>query len=571
MIPGDHRPIFFSAEYIVLFIYFVLACLGWGAWACERTKLPFRFLFMLGFAVLAVLAYLLFFVCLLDAVTGRVVFCLLGVGSLGIAARQLAIHRVRQELRNVDVWLPVWLLLVYTASCLLVLFLHGSDPNNALRVNMPSDNVLPEYLSDILWNGGPVTKSMRITWVNVKPFFGDWLSSDRPPLQAALFLFCRPFEFLGFTRDEIYTLASTLFQATWIPAVYLLARQLRFSRETMAFMLIWFCGSGFFLFHTIFTWPKLLSASFFLGGLSVLLFCAENLPKKYPAALLGLGLLWGLALLSHGSVFFSFLAVPLLASAWRVAWAHPRAIMGAVMVFVAVQLPWSGYQKFYDPPANRLVKWHLAGVIPVDSRGTWQTLRDSYGSLSFQQWAQNRWSNLETTLFWDKPSATDLSSLREGQLYLTTQCFFRVSAALGLLSLGLVVMAFGWFRGKRPGPPGFHSCGELLLMNMGCYLAWIILMFLPGGTVVHQGSFVMIVLFMIIAVSGMMELPAWAKRGLLVGHWILFAFLFLYYFAVPPHLNAEWFVAQAVYWLFALLFALSVWRFLLSAKDVEAN
>jgi len=37
----------------------------------------------------------------------------------------------------------------------------------------------------------------------------------------------------------------------------------------------------------------------------------------------------------------------------------------ALAIVVVFYLPWSAYQKYVDPPGNRLLKIHLAGVIPV--------------------------------------------------------------------------------------------------------------------------------------------------------------------------------------------------------------
>jgi len=538
-------------EYVVLFAYIVLASMGWGALCCERMKLPARFLFMLGFGVLAFLAYLASFVFLLNAVVGRIACGLVGLASLGVTARQWTHPGAKASMLQVDVWLPILLLFFYTASCLLVLLLHGGDPSHAVSHQLPPDNILPRMLADRLWNGA-----------SVNPFYEDWLSSDRPPLQAALYLLCRPFEFLKFKTEDIYPITSILFQTTWLPALYLLARGLHFSRFAMGFMLVWFAGSGFFLVHSIYTWPKLLSASLFLGGLSILLFCAKNLPKKYPAALLGLSLLWALSLLSHGGILFSFLAVPLLPSAWRLAAAQPRAILGALAVFILMSLPWAAYQKFYDPPGNRLIKWHLGGAIPIDSRSSGETLRDSYGTLTFHQWLQNRRGNLQVSLFLDRPQADTFQSVAGLQYYLTSEGFFRITAVLGLLNIGFVVLVASCLMKKHRGPPDGSACGELLLMNIGCYLIWIVLMFRPDSAIVHQGSYAMIILFMMIAALGITKLPPWISLSLLACQWTFFTFAYLYYFPVPVIMDATGFINQGLYWILTLLFSLSVWAFL---------
>ena len=407
----------------------------------------------------------------------------------------------------------------------MALVLHGSDTNRFLTSQMPDDNILPADLANRLWEGGPTKPFWGMTVIQVSPFVGDWLSSDRPPLQAAIDLVFRPFEFLRFNPNDIYVIVSTLCQAIWVPAIYILVRQLRFSRYATGYTLIWFAGCGFFLFHTVYTWPKLLSAALFLTGMAVLLYCEKKLPERNPAALLILGLLWSLALLAHGGILFSFLAIPFFPAAWRVAIGAPVPVLGALAVFVLMSIPWAVYQKYYDPPANRLIKMHLAGVDDVDPRGTFETLRDSYSSLTFSQWCQNRLGNVKTSLLWDNPDKWHVSqSAIAMRQYLNCEVFFRLSAALGFLNIGFVLLAAGWIWKKLRGPLDDTGWGELLVMNIGCYLIWIVMMFHPDGAIVHQGSFAMVILFMLIAIVGVMRLPVWMSGALLALEWVQFVF-----------------------------------------------
>ena len=50
--------------------------------------------------------------------------------------------------------------------------------------------------------------------------------------------------------------------------------------------------------------------------------------------------------------------------------------------------PWSAYQKYGDPPGNRLTKWTLAGVVEVDDRGTAEAIFDSYGEAGWRHLRQ---------------------------------------------------------------------------------------------------------------------------------------------------------------------------------------
>lgn len=56
-------------------------------------------------------------------------------------------------------------------------------------------------------------------------------------------------------------------------------------------------------------------------------------------------------------------------------------------VLVAPIVPWLLFEKLVDPPADRLMKWHIAGLEARDESITFATaLRQAYANLSFEQW-----------------------------------------------------------------------------------------------------------------------------------------------------------------------------------------
>jgi hypothetical protein len=79
---------------------------------------------------------------------------------------------------------------------------------------------------------------------------------------------------------------------------------------------------------------------------------------------------------------------------WR--WRGWRALVPAALVFFALSLPWLAYQRFYEPPGNRLVKWHVAGAIAPDARGVWQALTENYAQLGAKAALETRRVNAET-------------------------------------------------------------------------------------------------------------------------------------------------------------------------------
>ena len=93
--------------------------------------------------------------------------------------------------------------------------------------------------------------------------------------------------------------------------------------------------------------------------------------------MIGVAVLAGLAWLSHGGTVFSLLALGIMGLVWR-PWPSVRALAAAALTFVLLAAPWTAYQKLYDPPGDRLVRWHLGGIDAIDGRGTMQTIVDQY-------------------------------------------------------------------------------------------------------------------------------------------------------------------------------------------------
>jgi len=108
---------------------------------------------------------------------------------------------------------------------------------------------------------------------------------------------------------------------------------------------------------------------------------------------------------------FSLIALAPLALCMRPNKATLAAALGA---FLTIVLPWICYQKFYEPPGNRLLKWHIAGVIPIDDRGVFETLYTSYHEISWASILYNKKANLEI-LFEKAPWCSfDLSPAHAG-------------------------------------------------------------------------------------------------------------------------------------------------------------
>jgi hypothetical protein len=367
---------------------------------------------------------------------------------------------------------------------------------NRWLAGMTSDNRLPYDFAARLYHGA-----------SLKPFDGDWLSSDRPPLQAGWELIAWPVTAAcGLDAEVASGTAALWFQLLWVPAAYGLFRSLGPSQARAR---AWTCAlalSGFFLMHTTYTWPKLAAGGLVCGafGLWVLPGPGRTSARAGAAG----GALAALACLAHGGAMFSLL--PLVPwAAWRCARGEGAKWAAAAAVYLALMLPWSAYQRFYDPPGNRLVKWHLAGQIPIDGRGTLQTLRESYRALSWDQIVAIRKENFRIQFL------GDFSDLFHYSAHTTRDRsaaeFFYTARALTWWPAGLVLLPVALLRRSGRRHLRDHRSATLRLgaWTVATLVAWCLLMFLPGQAIVHQGSFGAMIAGFVFLSAGMEAAGAW--------------------------------------------------------------
>lgn len=370
---------------------------------------------------------------------------------------------------------------------------------------LPIDNLLPKMLADHFYSG-----------TDPRPFFGDWLSSDRPPLQSGLYLLNLPILTpTFFTNDRYYETIGITLQTLWIPAIWVLARSLNLGRSWLRWALAFSIFSGFFFLNSVFLWPKLLAASFFLIAIHFLL----RWKNTSLVSVVYAGMAAGLALLSHTAVLFTW-PVLLFAAIWSARVKEYRAMLAAGLVFVAtvvgLMLPWMAYQKFYDPPGDRLIKYHLADVKPVTARPSLEVIREAYNKLTWDQIIQNRKTDIGAFFSgWDIGVSEMLSDkVRSAE-------FFFLFRSLGLLNLGFFLLLPILFKQGLPkGSKGFLI--GLTLATLGGLAFWVLVMFAPMGTIIHQGSYATMILLFLLAALGISVLPEKWIQFLLGIHVLLF-------------------------------------------------
>ena len=210
--------------------------------------------------------------------------------------------------------------------------------------------------------------------------------SDRPPLQTGLYLSQRRF----FVHELPYTVVSVVVQSLWITSLFLLLRAFRIDPRAVGLILIVCLLNGFVFLNNFIPGRNcsrlhmsLVSrrSSFHRTSSRLPAVDGPLLPLAEQCSSLGM--------LSHGGSMF---AIAGAAFAYLLLRRSLDLKLWSIILASAflLYLPWMFYQKLYEPPGDRLLKYHLAGVEPLDARSFGQVVAQAYGTLTLRDWATGR-------------------------------------------------------------------------------------------------------------------------------------------------------------------------------------
>ncbi|HEY5078708.1 MAG TPA: hypothetical protein VII43_02630, partial [Opitutaceae bacterium] len=454
-----------------------------------RREIPPGLLPLASFALVALAGYGAFWVFFASAVAGKIlVWALLGLSAFLFVRGPAAGSAEPAQGRRT----PILLMAAIGAFYLGVLLLYGSDRTladlSAHRFidNLAIDNEIPQMFSDRLVHGEDPRHLA----------FGWWSSGDRPPLQTGCdLLVAYPVAASGVNFDTAAQSAGVWMQLAWVCAAWGWLATLGVSPRRSAMIIALLAPTGFLALNTVYVWPKLLAGAFTVGAFCVWLAMRDG-KRDAPRDWAVLSLLGTLGFLAQSGAAFSLLAWLPFAAA-RMRRIPLRSWAAAAAVFAALVLPWMAYQRYYNPPANLLLKWHLGGANIPDARGTWETIRSGYASLSPSTLLHYRMVNLATMfkgpwLDWLAYRGSDVASQRNAEYY---GVFF----GLGRWILGFVPLAALLFSAWRI---RFlkETVSRLGLSVAWCLLTlavWLSLMFLPESTVIHQGSYACVLMLLL--------------------------------------------------------------------------
>jgi hypothetical protein len=502
-----------TLEEFVLAIIPCMALAAFAAWRGIRDPIAVGLSGLLGIAAAGYAAFWLWF---LSPRIGHAASFLLPIACLGWLwwVRRRLDGVARAALRSLA--RPAALVLCAAFSVLSAGFLYGGfekpieTPWARFSHRLPPDNMLPFLLAE----------EVRIGHI-YKPFFEGGQSSDRPPLQAGIALSQYPF--WPRPRQMDYTALAVLLQSSWIFAAWLLLRALDFERRGIALALAVTFLSGFVFLNSFFVWPKLLAATFMIG------FAIFVLVDRYAAAvacdpksMILAGALLAFGMLAHGGSAFA--AIGLLLAALVLRRRIPlKALATIAATAFLIYLPWTLYQKLFDPPGDYLLKLHLAGIDHPDNGSFFAELIAAYRALTPAQFASNKIANFLWAFDYQKEywafvralfSATlsaRWSNAGACALGLRSLSFFHFVPNLGFLSGGFLTLAAGLH--KRSRSAAWRASARLWLCVMCILLPWCLMMFKAESTSIHQGTYVAVLLACCAAIAGFWAVKPWVAAG----------------------------------------------------------
>lgn len=362
---------------------------------------------------------------------------------------------------------------------------------------LPSDSAIPQFFADWFYEHGHD---------GTPPVFpGEWLSSDRPPLQVGYMLVERPF---GWDKSGLhYQVLGVVLQQLWIVGLWALLLAAGVGRVTRTLTMGTALVSGLAIVNGFFVWPKLLPAALLLAAAALVLTPLwAGLRRSLWAAVL-LAVLCGLATLGHGASVFGIIPLLIIAAfrgmpSWR--WLGVAALVGIVVL-----APWSAYQKYGDPPGNRLLKWQIGGVVEVDDRSFREAIVDSYSEAGFGGVLRYKGENFETMVGGEEAyqaldAGLDSGTWADILRSLRTITFLFLLPSLGLLLLAPFAMGAAWRRGRREEPDWRFALICFAAFGIGAF-AWGLLII--GGeaarTSIHVGSYLIPILGICATVAGL--------------------------------------------------------------------
>jgi hypothetical protein len=294
--------------------------------------------------------------------------------------------------------------------------------------------------------------------------------------------------------------------------------------------------SGFAVVNTFYTWPKLFPAAYLILLAAILLTRpAASLRDSAWGGIVAGGLA-GAALLGHEGSLLAIIALAAVVLAQRRVPCR-NFLLAALAVVVVLQGSWLLYQKVYDPPGDQLARLLLANqpnLYAGDPRPLPTVVISAYKAKPLLTIVANKQSNLVTPFkggaqyledFYRVAASYIRGSTRSRDLAVKNLrfiSFFYLVPTLGFLGIGFLLWCAALTVGRRA-TPGLLLAGTIWIFLVANVASWALILFGPSATVLHQGTYLTVLLAFVGAVVSIWEWSPVLATALVILQTVLFA------------------------------------------------
>lgn len=485
--------------------------------------------------------YITFFVFLSSVTAGITLSITVLILLLCFFVKIIINDEIYEFVRAHKIWLPISL---YTAFIVFIGYYPfvSVSPDSWMTaghrwLGLPIDNWIPKIFADQILAGQVMS-----------PMLGDWLSSDRPPLQTGILLI---FYSLMPGDTLLYQILSTMLQVTIIFPAFIFLRVIG-QRKVITLIVMLLLTTNLVAIHSLHVWPKLLSATY-LMLFYLLLLTPFKLTNEKAYHYMVAGCYAALAMLSHGGAVFALFGIGV---AFLIKNSTTKALITSVKTtwyygfwFLLLMAPWIYYQKFIDPFNDRLAKWHIAGVIEPNKDSLRQSILSAYQSLDFFTWLDGRIINLRVIFGGTIDFLVDILNLSVRDQTIITKSFYGTTYSFWFLSPFIIFSICAASKRRNINMDMFW----ILITSLIIEIAWSLVMFIPGSTVIHQGTFFPWIATFIACATMLHNINIVIFYLLAGANFIIFSLLYVFDKAYTDnHINYPYLIAAVL--LFVLLF-----------------
>lgn len=381
---------------------------------------------------------------------------------------------------------------LYIGSFLLLMMFQFS-PYIWLVITIPSDNFL-RYLPNDYVISLKFAQAMRDGELLV---FSDWLGSDRPPLLSG---FITAFSIPLFPLHVSYTVVGTALQLLIVPISALIVKKVsRPQALSVSACILFLCmaTTPLFIHNISYLWPKIFSAIYILIAIYFIFIAFK---PSWPHVFL-CAMALACAFLSHGGSAYAIIGIGLLKILFllrselknRQMWVYH---FGIFVGFIIVNIPWSLYKQFVQPPGDRLTKWHLLDETEVTDTGFLELASQKYDGFLFGDLLERIRAGVTAQFY--QPFLDVYTWLTTGaQFDYFNASFFATIPSIGYLTVPLLILVMVWYRDKL--------YLTLLAVWATIFGVWLTLPF-KGAMSVHEGTYILQILPFIILAYGINKL-----------------------------------------------------------------